>query len=51
MHGYFNLAYEALPSVVIRHNSKLKSIDIVIDTGFTGFLSLPSTIIAELELP
>lgn len=36
--------------VVVRNNDKLKSITAVIDTGFTGFLSLPISLITELEL-
>jgi clan AA aspartic protease len=36
---------------VIKHDSKFKSINAVIDTGFTGFLSLIQSIIDELELP
>ena len=51
MQGYVNAAYEAVVSVVVSYEGKLKSVNAVIDTGFTGFLSLPSTIIAELELP
>ncbi len=51
MQGYVNQAYEAVIPVVIKYGSKLKSVNAVIDTGFTGFLSLPSSIIAELELP
>jgi clan AA aspartic protease len=51
MQGYVNTNYEAVISLVIKHNSKLKSINAVIDTGFTGFLSLPQSIIDELELP
>jgi clan AA aspartic protease len=51
MQGYVNISYEAVISLVIKHNSKLKSINAVIDTGFTGFLSLPQSIIDELELP
>ena len=51
MQGYVNTIYEAVISIVIRHNGKLKSVNAVIDTGFTGFLSLPSNIIDELELP
>jgi clan AA aspartic protease len=50
MQGYVNTAYEAVISIVIRHNGKLKSVNAVIDTGFTGFLSLPSSIVSELEL-
>jgi clan AA aspartic protease len=51
MQGYVNTSYEAIISLVIKHDSKLKSINAVIDTGFTGFLSLPQSIIDELELP
>ena len=51
MQGYVNPGYEAVMSLVVKHNSKLKSINAVIDTGFTGFLSLPQSIIDELELP
>jgi clan AA aspartic protease len=51
MQGYVNTGYEAVISLVIKHNNKLKSINAVIDTGFTGFLSLPQSIIDELALP
>ena len=51
MQGYVNKNYEATILVVVRNNAKLKSINAVIDTGFTGFLSLPNDIIAELDLP
>jgi clan AA aspartic protease len=50
MQGYVNVNYEAIILVVVKNGSKLKSINAVIDTGFTGFLSLPATIIAELDL-
>ncbi len=51
MQGYVNKNYEATILVVVRNNAKLKSINAVIDTGFTGFLSLPNDIITELGLP
>lgn len=51
MQGYVNQAYEAVIPIVIKHANKLKSVNAVIDTGFTGFLSIPSSMIAELELP
>jgi len=51
MQGYVNKSCEATILVVVRNNAKLKSINAVIDTGFTGFLSLPNDIITELELP
>ena len=50
MQGYVNKNCEATILVVVRNNYKLKSINAVIDTGFTGFLSLPNEIITELDL-
>ncbi|ARI83287.1 hypothetical protein [Microcystis aeruginosa] len=50
MQGYINQNYEAMLSLVVRKGDKLKSINAVIDTGFTGFLSLPIATIRELEL-
>ncbi|CCH91609.1 conserved hypothetical protein [Microcystis aeruginosa PCC 9432] len=50
MQGYVNQNYEAMLSLVVRNGDKLKSITAVIDTGFTGFLSLPIAAIRELEL-
>jgi len=51
MQGYVNKNFEATILVVVGNNAKLKSIHAVIDTGFTGFLSLPNDIINELDLP
>jgi clan AA aspartic protease len=50
MQGYVNQNYEAMLALVVRNGDKLKSITAVIDTGFTGFLSLPISIVTELEL-
>jgi clan AA aspartic protease len=50
MQGYVNENFEAMISVAVKNGSSLKSFDVVIDTGFTGFLSLPSAIILELGL-
>jgi clan AA aspartic protease len=50
MQGYVNRNCEATILVVVRNNAKLKTINAVIDTGFTGFLSLPNEIITELDL-
>jgi clan AA aspartic protease len=52
MQGVVNLRREATLTVVVGNsNQQLQAIEAVIDTGFTGFLSLPSAIIATLHLP
>lgn len=52
MQGVVNLRREATLSVVVGNsNRQLQAIEAVIDTGFNGFLSLPSTIITTLDLP
>jgi clan AA aspartic protease len=52
MQGVVNLRREATLTVVVGNsNRQLQAIDMVIDTGFSGFLSLPSAIIANLNLP
>jgi predicted aspartyl protease len=48
--GYVNENYEAIISVSVKNGNSLKSFDTVIDTGFTGFLSLPTDVIIELGL-
>ena len=49
--GVVNPRWEATLSIVVRSsNGKKQSIDAVIDTGFSGFLTLPSTTITALEL-
>jgi clan AA aspartic protease len=50
MQGKVNQNCEATLSVAVRNVDILKSVDAVIDTGFSGFLTLPSGIIAELDL-
>jgi clan AA aspartic protease len=52
IYGVVNLRREAtLPLVVGNAEKQQQMVDTVIDTGFNGFLSLPSTVIAALNLP
>jgi clan AA aspartic protease len=52
MQGVVNINCEAIVSLVIgNENRQTRLIEAVIDTGYTGFLSLPSEIIAALNLP
>jgi clan AA aspartic protease len=50
MQGKVNQNCEATLPIVLRNIDIMKSVDAVIDTGFSGFLTLPSSIIAELDL-
>ena len=50
--GTVNPAFEAtIPLRLYGDNGRTVDISAVVDTGFTGFLTLPSPLIAELELP
>ncbi|VEP15258.1 Aspartyl protease [Hyella patelloides LEGE 07179] len=52
MQGFVNQNCEAIIQVAVGHASKRKQmVKALIDTGFTGFLSLPQSIIASLGLP
>jgi clan AA aspartic protease len=52
IYGVVNLRREAtIPLVVGNSSGQREVIDTVIDTGFDGFLSLPSEIIVRLGLP
>jgi predicted aspartyl protease len=52
IYGVVNLRREATLSLVISNSSGQREvIDTIIDTGFDGFLSLPSETIMRLELP
>lgn len=50
MEGRVNQNCEATLSIVVRSNTTTQLIDAVIDTGFSGFLTLPSEIISTLRL-
>lgn len=52
MQGFVNINCEAIISLVVGNsNRKNQLINAVIDTGYTGFLSLPHEIIVALDLP
>jgi clan AA aspartic protease len=52
MQGVVNPSCEATLSLVVSNaNRQSQLIDAVIDTGYTGFLSLPREIIIALNLP
>jgi predicted aspartyl protease len=44
MQGKVNQNCEAILSIAIRNIDIIKSVDAVIDTGFSGFLTLPSSV-------
>jgi clan AA aspartic protease len=51
IYGIVNKSCEAtIPLVIINETRQTRLIDAVIDTGYTGFLSLPSEIIVALNL-
>ena len=50
--GVVNAAYEAvIPLTVQGPSGQAQDIEAVIDTGFTGFLTLPLGVVEELGLP
>ena len=50
--GSVNSAYEAIiPLRLYRANGQTFDVSAVVDTGFSGFLTLPPQLVAELELP
>ncbi len=52
MQGFVNQNCEAIISIAVGHGNKRKQmVEAVIDTGFTGFLSLPPSIIESIGLP
>jgi clan AA aspartic protease len=50
MQGRVNQRCEATLAIAVRHNETTEMIDTIIDTGFSGFLTLPSDMITTLGL-
>lgn len=50
MQGVVNQSCEAILPIVVKNNATTQLVDAVIDTGFSGFLTLPSHIITALGL-
>ena len=50
--GVVNDAYEAVVALSLQGaTGQVQDIEAVIDTGYSGFLTLPATLVMELELP
>ena len=50
--GVVNAAYEPLIALAVQGQSgQSRDIETVVDTGFNGFLTLPTTLVSELGLP
>lgn len=50
--GVVNDAHEAVVTLSLRGpTGRVRDIEAVIDTGYSGFLTLPSTLVTELGLP
>ena len=50
--GAVNIAYEAvIPLPLPGPEGLARDIEAVVDTGYSGFLTLPATLVTELRLP
>lgn len=50
--GAVNIAYEAVIPLRLQGPEGLaRDIEAVVDTGYSGFLTLPATLVTELKLP
>ena len=50
--GVVNAAYEAVITIRLQGpEGQARDIEAVVDTGYSGFLTLPTALVAELELP
>ncbi len=50
--GVVNDAYEAVVAISLQGpEGQAQDIEAVIDTGYSGFLTLPTVLVTELELP
>jgi predicted aspartyl protease len=50
IHGVVNQSCEAILPIVVKNDTRTQLVDAVIDTGFSGFLALPSSTILALDL-
>ena len=50
IHGVINQSCEAILPIVVKNDTRTQLVDAVIDTGFSGFLTLPSSTIESLDL-
>jgi clan AA aspartic protease len=50
IHGVVNQSCEAILPIVVKNDTRTQLVDAAIDTGFSGFLTLPSSTISSLDL-
>lgn len=48
IYGSVNQNCEAILPIVVKHNTRTELVDAVIDTGFSGLLTLPASLITVL---